>query len=160
MPKKETKKTKTVERENAIDAILDPANGNNVILLDGNGEEHEFEQVAIVPLLDVVYVILKPVNDPIVKENEAVVFAIDVDEDELEYYLDIVEDEDVIDAVFDNYTKMYEEELAKQKAKEQRSTAKTSTTTKGKKTAEKLETALKTAAKTTKTTKTTKKEKD
>lgn len=115
MPKKVEKEAKVVERENAIDAILDPANENNVILLDGNGEEHEFEQVAIVPLLDVVYVILKPVNDPIVKENEAVVFAIDVDEDELEYYLDIVEDEDVIDAVFENYTKMYEEEVKKQK---------------------------------------------
>ena len=99
---------RVVERENAIDAILDPENGNNIVLLDGNGNEHEFEQVAIVPILDSIYVILRPYGDPNIKANEAVVFVIELDDEDLEYYLDVVEDDDVIDAVFDEYTKMYE----------------------------------------------------
>ncbi len=113
---KKVEQDKVVEREDAIEAILDPQNGNNVILLDGKGEEHEFEQVAIVPLADSTYVILRPINDPRVKEGEAVVFVIQLDEDDLEYYLDVVENEDILDAVFEAYTKMYQEELKKQQA--------------------------------------------
>ena len=113
---KKVEQDKVVEREDAIEAILDPQNGNNVILLDGKGEEHEFEQVAIVPLADSTYVILRPINDPRVKEGEAVVFVIQLYEDDLEYYLDVVENEDILDAVFEAYTKMYQEELKKQQA--------------------------------------------
>ena len=102
---------KQVERENPIDAILDPHNENNIVLTDEDGNEVEFEQVAVVPLADdSIYVILHPANDPTVKENEAVVFVIDLDEDEMEYYLDYVDDEAVLQAVFDEYNKMFKNE--------------------------------------------------
>ena len=143
MPKKQEERV--VERENAIDAILDPENGNNIVLLDGNGNEHEFEQVAIVPLLDSIYVILRPFNDPNVKANEAVVFVIELDEEDLEYYLDVVEDDDVIDAVFDEYTKMYEEEVKKAEEKKaaKKTAAKTATAEKKPSTTAKKSTAKK-----------------
>lgn len=105
---------KSVVRENPIDAILDPNNNDNIILVNMRDEEVEFEQIALVPLPDdSLYVILRPANDPNVKENEAVVFVIELDDEDMEYYLNVVEDDDIIDAVFEEYKKMFNEESSK-----------------------------------------------
>ena len=46
---------------NPIDAIFDPDNNDAIILFSENGEEIAFEQIAVIPIKDKPYVILKPI---------------------------------------------------------------------------------------------------
>jgi len=60
-----------------IEMLLDEKNDDNIKLYDENNKETEFEQIAIIPLEDKVYAILKPVtNIEGIEEDEALVFAI------------------------------------------------------------------------------------
>ena len=88
---------------NPIDALFDENNNDAIILSNENGEEIAFEQVAIIPISETVYAILKPVN-PMegVGEDEGLVFSIEQNE-EGEEYLALTVDEDIIDAVFTVY---------------------------------------------------------
>lgn len=88
---------------NPIDALFDENNNDAIILSNENGEEIAFEQVAIIPISETVYAILKPVN-PMegVGEDEGLVFSIEKNE-EGEEYLALTVDEDIIDAVFTVY---------------------------------------------------------
>ena len=97
----------------AIDAIFDENNTDNVVLYNADDEAVEFEQIAIIPIDDNDYAILKPVV-PLegMKEDEALVFVLEEDE-EGEQQLTIVQDEKIIDKVFDVYDKLYEEESKK-----------------------------------------------
>lgn len=86
----------------AIDQILDENNYDNVILYNENGEEVEFKQVAIIPLNNEVYVILKPVVlFEGMDEDEGLVFLIE-DNGEEPYFRLCLEDE-IIDEVFRIY---------------------------------------------------------
>ena len=95
---------------NQIDKILDENNEDNIFLYDEDDNELEFEQAAVIPMDGSVYVILVPVT-PMegVGEDEGVVFVIEEDEDG-EAVLSIVVEDDVIDAVFDEYEKLLEED--------------------------------------------------
>lgn len=97
----------------AIDAIFDENNTDNVVLYNADDEAVEFEQIAIIPIGDNDYAILKPV-EPLegMKDDEALVFVLEEDE-EGEQQLVIVQDEKIIDKVFDAYDKLYEEESKK-----------------------------------------------
>ena len=69
----------TDEYYNAVDQILDEDYVDNIFLYDDETDKDvEFEQVALIPIDDDVYVILKPVT-PVdgVGENEALAFRID-----------------------------------------------------------------------------------
>ena len=88
---------------NPIDALFDENNNDAIILFNENGEEIAFEQVAIIPISEKVYAILKPIQ-PMdgVGEDEGLVFSIEQN-DEGEEYLELTVDADIIDAVFTVY---------------------------------------------------------
>ena len=91
--------------ESPIDMILNEENSGNVVLYNEKNEAVEFEQVAVIPLDGKVYVILKPVICMAgMVDDEALVFAIEEMDDE--ECIVIVEDDDVVDAVFDEYYKL------------------------------------------------------
>ncbi|MBQ8381154.1 MAG: DUF1292 domain-containing protein [Clostridia bacterium] len=91
-----------------ISAILDPDNEDNIILFDENNNETEFSQVAVIPLNEKIYVILKPETEiEGVGEDEALVFIIEEIEDEDTLVLCC--DEDAIDKVFEEYYKLLRE---------------------------------------------------
>ena len=97
------------EYQNPIDALFDEENCDPIILFNEKGEEIAFEQIALIPLQESIYAILKPVI-PIegMGEDEALVFAIEENE-EGEGLLTLVVDLQIIDDVFNIYDRLVEE---------------------------------------------------
>ena len=96
--------------KNAIERLLDDNDLGTIVLFDENDKEVEFEQIAIIPYEDEVYAILKPVKEMEgVAEDEAIVFLLDADDDS-DDVLSVVEDDAIIDAVFDAYYKLLDED--------------------------------------------------
>ena len=92
-----------------IDMLLDENNTDNIKLYNEENKEVEFEQIALVPIDDKTYAILKPVEQiEGIADDEAIVFVIEEIDDE--DCLVIVEDDKIIDAVFEEYYKMLKEE--------------------------------------------------
>ncbi|MGN0960705.1 MAG: DUF1292 domain-containing protein [Christensenellales bacterium] len=92
-----------------IDMLLDENNTDNIKLYNEENQEVEFEQIALVPIEDKTYAILKPVQlMEGIAEDEALVFVIDEIDDE--DCLVIVEDDAIVDKVFEEYYKMLKEE--------------------------------------------------
>lgn len=111
---------KVEEELSPIDRLFDENDVSPISLFDEKGEEVKFEQIAIIPLEEEVYAILKPMTQMEgVGEDEALVFQVVEEEDEdgnNDDHLDLVADIDVIDKVFDVYNKLMDEEEAKSKA--------------------------------------------
>ena len=85
-----------------IDMLLDENNTDNIKLYNEENKEVEFEQIALVPIEDKTYAILKPVeNIEGIADDEALVFVIEEIEDE--DCLVIVDDEKIVDEVFKEY---------------------------------------------------------
>ena len=85
-----------------FDTILDPDNTDNIVLADPEtGEQQEFEQIAVIPLDDEIYVMLHPVDE----EDSAYILRLDQEEDALVYE----ENEDVLHRVYDIYLKLLED---------------------------------------------------
>ena len=86
------------------------ADEDDVIVLQGpDGEEVEFEEIADITLGEHFYVILQPVERPDeMWQDEAVVFEVIAGEDNDEFV--VVDDEDVIDEVFTEYNRLYDEQ--------------------------------------------------
>ncbi len=96
--------------KNAIERLLDENDLGTIVLFDENDKEVEFEQIAIIPYENEVYAILKPVEKMEgVADDEAIVFLLDADE-ESDEVLSVVEDDAIIDAVFDAYYKLLDED--------------------------------------------------
>ena len=92
-----------------IDMLLDENNTENIKLYNEENQEVEFEQIALVPIENKTYAILKPAqNMEGVADDEALVFVIDEIDDE--DCLVIVEDDAIVDQVFEEYYKMLKEE--------------------------------------------------
>lgn len=89
---------------NPIEQIMDENNKDNIILYDENNQPMEFMQIAVIPIDGVVYLILKPIEDERLEEDEALVFFID--EFEGEECISIVEDDEIVDRVFEAYYKL------------------------------------------------------
>lgn len=90
------------EQRSQIEMLLDENNTENLKLYDENNKETEFEQVAVIPLNEKIYAILKPVTKIVgVNDDEALVFVIEEIEDE--DCLVIVDDEKIVDQVFKEY---------------------------------------------------------
>ncbi len=99
------------EEKSIFDILLDENDDSNVVLINEKEEEVEFEQIAIVPLKEEVYAILKPVKPiPGVNEGEGLVFKL-TETDEGEQILIVEGDDDVIDVVFDVYEKMFNDKF-------------------------------------------------
>ena len=90
------------KEKNILDQILDENNNDNIILYNENGEEVEFEQIAIIPLNDEIYLILKPVIAyEGMSEEEGLVFLIEEYENDTKFHL--CTDDDIIVKVFEIY---------------------------------------------------------
>ena len=94
---------------NLLEQLFDPNNMDPVVLYSQKGDAVSFEQVALVPQGDNIYVILQP-TEPMegVDEDEGLVFKIEDIENEA--YLSLVTDFEIIDAVFDVYDQLCAEE--------------------------------------------------
>ena len=92
-----------------IELLLDENNTDNIKLYDENNKETEFEQVAIIPIDDKIYAILKPITEITgVSDDEALVFVIEeIDDEEV---LVVVDDEELVDKVFNEYYALLKEE--------------------------------------------------
>lgn len=125
-----------------LDVLLDRENRDPILLMDENGRQLAFEQVAVIPY-DVqgqdrkLYVVLKPI-DKIdgIADDEAVVFVCDTDKAG-NTVLRLEENEEVAIDVFDKYYDLLEEETAKQKTAKKAAAKKTTKATPAKKTATK-----------------------
>ncbi len=99
------------EMKNPIDCLYDEDNNDIIVLYNEKGEEIDFEQIALIPLTEKTYAILKPIA-PMegVGENEGLVFSIEVNEDGQEYLM-LVTEEKIIDEVFEVYDDLIEESV-------------------------------------------------
>ena len=101
--------------ENSIVRLLDPNDAENITLYDEEDNAVEFEQIALIPLKERVFAILKPAEKMEgVADDEAIAFAVQED-DEGDQILVVVEDEPVIDEVFKAYHQLIEDEEKKSK---------------------------------------------
>lgn len=103
-----------------LDVLLDQENKDPIVLMDENGKQMTFEQVAVIPY-EVrkekrLYCVLKPL-DKIegIADDEAIVFLVDSD-DEGNSIIRVEEDEEVAIAVFDKYYDLLEEANKEEKA--------------------------------------------
>ena len=87
--------------ENILEKLLDPKNTDD-ITLQGSQGELRFKQVALIPFKNELYVILKPITRiKGINSNEAICFLLDIAGESL----DIVDDQNLIDALFEKYNK-------------------------------------------------------
>lgn len=99
-----------MEREiSAIEKIFDENNSDPIVLYDENNKETKFDQVAVIPLYEKVYVILKPLSKiEGVNDDEALVFVVEEIDDE--DCLVICDDMKIVDEVFKEYYILLKEE--------------------------------------------------
>ena len=91
-----------------IEKILDENNIDPITLYDEFNKESKFDQVAVIPLDEKIYVILKPITEIAgVADDEALVFVIEEIDDE--DVLTVVCEDEIVDRVFDEYYKLFEE---------------------------------------------------
>ena len=97
------------EERSQIELLLDENNTENLKLYDENNKETEFEQVAIIPLDEKIYVILKPITKiEGVADDEGLVFVIEeIDDEDM---LVLVDDDEIINKVFDVYYQLLKED--------------------------------------------------
>ncbi len=99
-----------------IECLFDENDNSPISLFNEKGEEVKFEQIALIPIEEQIYAILKPMEQMEgIGEDEALVFEIVEAEAENEGdFLNLVSDIDVIDKVFEIYNKLMDEEEEKQ----------------------------------------------
>lgn len=104
------------EEKSPIDRLFDEDDVSPISLFNEKGEEIKFEQIALIPIEEDIYAILKPIEQMEgIGEDEALVFEIvESDNEDDGDYLNLVSDIDVIDKVFEVYNKLMDEEEAKQ----------------------------------------------
>lgn len=97
------------QEKSPIELLLDENNNENIRLYDEKNNCVEFEQVAIIPIEEKIYAILRPVAGiDGVAEDEALVFSIeDVDDEDC---LVVVDDDKLVNTVFQEYYKLLKEE--------------------------------------------------
>ena len=106
-----------MKEKNPIEALLDPENAENIVLYDENDKPVEFEQIALIPLNNSLYTILKPVEKmDEIADDEAVVFELVEDEDAGDI-LNIVMEEEIVNQVFDEYKKIIEQSKSHKKSR-------------------------------------------
>ena len=95
--------------ESIVEKLFDENNDDIIELEQEGGNIVKFEQIALVPIENKTYAILKPVQTMEgIAEDEALVFVIEEIDDE--DCLVIVEEDAIVDAVFEEYYKMLKEE--------------------------------------------------
>lgn len=111
------KHTHSHEEDSIIDILLNENNDSPIVLYDENDKAIKFDQVAVIPLDENLYAILKPIEKmQNVADDEAIVFVVIEDEDGLTS-LEVETDESVAMRVFEEYYKLLDEYDAKNDAK-------------------------------------------
>ena len=103
------------ESPRLIDILLDPNSTQPIVLMDENGRQISFEQVAVIPkTIDgkkELFVILKPLDElDGIADDEAVVFSVAYDDDDDDVKLNAETREEISHAVFDEYYEMLAEQ--------------------------------------------------
>ena len=101
-------KDEKLEQENVsiLDILLDEDNEDPITLYDENDKAIRFDQVAIIPLEEKLFAILKPIDEMEgVADDEAIVFYINESGDG-DAILEIETDEALAMRVFDEYYKL------------------------------------------------------
>lgn len=95
------------EEKSLLDILMDENDTDNIVLYNENGEAEEFEQIAVIPMGEELYCILRPVNGEKYQmaADEAVVFRWD---DEIEA-LSVETDLETAQKVFEEFYKMCDE---------------------------------------------------
>lgn len=102
-------KEKQEELVNVLDVLLDEDNDQPITLYDENDKAVKFDQVAIIPMDEQLYAILKPIDEMEgVADDEAIVFLVEEDEDG-DAELVVETDEAKAIKVFDEYYKLLDE---------------------------------------------------
>lgn len=115
--KKETPEIKE-ENLNILDILFDEENDSPITLYNEEDKAIQFEQIAIIPLDEKIYAILKPVEQMDgVADDEALVFLINENEENGDAELIIEIDEPTLVKVFDEYYRMLESEGYKEPSK-------------------------------------------
>ena len=98
------------DEKTQIEKLFDEDDVSNLILYDENNNPTEFQQIAVIPKNNKIYAILKPLSKKFnIADDEALVFVIEEVDDE--DYLIIVEDEKIIDSIFDEYYELLKEQI-------------------------------------------------
>ena len=102
------------EEKSPIDRLFDEDDTSPISLFNEKGEEVKFDQIALIPIEEQVYAILKPIEQMEgIGEDEALVFEIvenESDEGDSEY-LNLVSDIDIIDKVLSYFSEYTAEDL-------------------------------------------------
>ncbi|MBE7074520.1 MAG: DUF1292 domain-containing protein [Clostridiales bacterium] len=99
-----------VQEVDILDILLDEDNEDPITLYDENSKAIKFDQVAIIPMDDKLYAILKPIDEiKGVADDEAIVFAIN-ENDNGETTLIVETDEPTAMRVFDEYYRLLDEQ--------------------------------------------------
>ena len=71
--------------------IIDPNNFENIVITNSKGTVFEFEQIALIPLHEVGYAILKPLNPSLfnLENDEPLVFKLNDEEQTIDLCVDI-----------------------------------------------------------------------
>lgn len=85
--------------------IIDPNNLENIIITNSSGNSFELEQIALIPLHEIGYAILKPINPELLnmENDEPLIFKLNDEEESIELCTDII----IITKVIDLYEKNY-----------------------------------------------------
>ena len=85
--------------------IIDPNNLENIVITNSKGDSFELEQIALIPLHDTGYAILKPLKPELLNmdQDEPLIFKLNDEEETIELCTDI----NVINKVFEKYENNY-----------------------------------------------------
>lgn len=134
--KKPENQEEEIVKVDLIDVLLDEKNTAPIYMVDENGRQLKFDQVAVIPYgEDELYCILKPITKiEGVADDEAIVFRVEEDKNG-NAILRVEENEEIAISIFDQYYNLVEEaeaEKAKKKKTEAKKPAAKTTTTKKK----------------------------
>ena len=103
--KEEKKQASNNEELDILDILLDEDNESPITLYNEENKPFKFDQVAVIPLDNNLYAILKPIDElEGVADDEAIVFAVNEADGETSLIVEI--DESIAMRVFDEYYKL------------------------------------------------------
>ena len=85
--------------------IIDPINYDNIVITNSKGMSFELEQIALIPLYEVGYAILKPLDPTLLnmENDEPLIFKLNDEEESIELCVDV----NIITKVIELYEKNY-----------------------------------------------------
>ncbi len=108
-------KDANTKEQSVLEILLDENNDSPITLFDEEDHEIKFDQVAVIPLDEKLYVILKPIEKmENVADDEAIAFLISEDENG-DASLVVEDNDEIVKKVFEDYYKLVDEYEANDK---------------------------------------------